>query len=281
MNIKSLTILGFSLILFSCEKEIEFKHSEIEEQYVLNSELVVGDVVNAQVVLSSPANKNYSGIKYIANATVEVYQNGNFIEILNFNDKGYYVGTHVVSENNEYTFNVRAGNNNLITGKAITPISVPILNIKQEPIKTEFDESKVSLDISFIDNANVENSYRVAILNKRSGNLSYDYPQSNDPAIETDWVMDEYLYFTDKLFNGEEYSFKIQLSTYADYEYVVYLEHLTEEYYSYQKACALQNQIVGLEMFFQAVQVPCNINGGFGFVGAVNRSTMDITIENK
>ncbi len=86
---KTPTILFIlAIFLFSCSKEIDFKYNNIEKKLVLNGLICPDSLI--WVHLSRTNTILSDEILVIENATISLYCNGEFVEILGYNNNGIY-----------------------------------------------------------------------------------------------------------------------------------------------------------------------------------------------
>lgn len=268
-------------MIISCEKELEISLPTTPPKLVVNSKLFQDSTFIVRVFRTSLINENHNNLWYIDTATVNVYSNNTFIETLKMESRGKYTGEHRIKPNTYYQLRVEA--NGFPTASSETETLDKVQIIKIDSLGT-FVDAKTQVPIfkfaiHFKDNKDAKDYYMVDFSEYTSvgGETSPIY--SKDPAIEvedkgfTSDGITSYgsFYFSDEIFNGEEYAFSIYVPQYKVYEgFTVNLCHITPEYYKYIQTYKAQSESDGLSMFFQAVQVYSNIENGLGIFGAIS-----------
>ncbi|MCC5917207.1 MAG: DUF4249 family protein [Cryomorphaceae bacterium] len=123
-----LVIFGF----ISCVKK-ELEDVFEEKVPVLNTLLISGEIVEVYLHESASKTKprNFQFID-ISNAEVEIYEDGNFIEILPWDDqKKCYIGTHFIQEGKSYEIRATLKDDIVLHGETIIP-EAAVLNIIDE-----------------------------------------------------------------------------------------------------------------------------------------------------
>lgn len=308
MKIYIIPIIIIALSL-SCRKEINIDIPDNERKIVLNTIVMNDSVFSANVFRSNHINDDIYNALYLNNATVNVLENGNLLEILALDTAGYYKGTTTIAqEGHEYEINVSVPNLESVKAKAKLLPKIPIISIDStgEYVESGTDGKEYGVltiyQVSFQDPPNEKNYYRLKVnLPIITDTIIYDSDtiiythtaytgyKSEDPSIEVwDWI-DGYFYFSDLLFDGDEYKFDILIEVYFSEELhfedgrvefnnivvediSISLEHISNDLFNYMKSVDMQYETQGMEMFFQAVPVFINVENGFGILGTANAS---------
>lgn len=286
---KSKCYITFLLVLLfssSCKEEIPFDIPVSERNLVLNSLITHDSLITAQVYRSSIVTDKFTEDLYVNNATVALFQNNEFVENLTFLADGTYQSQVTKAKAGEtYALQVNSSTGQNAGGSVSVLYPVPILAFDSIGIVRDgINDEKVLLRVKFKDDGNTKNYYRVSVATFENygyydpsdpGMLqpTYFYRQwieSNDPGLDADY--DNYLYFTDVLFNGKEYSFDILMSTYDfdynnDYFYAL-LENISYDFYRYSIALPAHFDAEEMKFFMEAVLVYNNIENGLGIIGS-------------
>ncbi len=288
------------LLLNGCEKEIDINIPEKDKKIVLNG-LINTDSLFSVNVSKSLNILDVEDVKYLDNATVSIYENGNFIEELNYISGGNYKSSFFVSSEGK-TYKVKVDVPEMQSASAETFIpEASISDLTIDTITTIYEEEFYSYkglkcNIGFNDLSNEENYYWFCITGKRAhyewdsvnheeiityeqGNI---YFNSNDPVIES-WVSGGYGFiFSDKLFNGSNIDFNIYLEKYMLYDLDTNVLHfnvnsISEDFYlyaaTYNSHMEAQN-----DPFTEPVQVYSNIENGYGIFAGYSTVSDSITV---
>ena len=230
------------ILLFSCEKEIEFKGNEIKTMLVLNGLLVSNSLTSINLTESRFFLDDAISFKNIDNATVELWKDGNRIEKLSNKGEGYYVGKYVLKtgDNIRITASCEGFNPIECSTEIVVPtqiISVDTLNFKEDrqyyynSDYTEIDSSSYyfyvnsDLYITLQDPKDIPNYYRLNLFTKytfSNGEILFFpatfnsddlvFQKGNDISfVENNDFLKSTL-FNDELFDGKDYKLKIKAS---------------------------------------------------------------------
>ncbi len=298
-------------LMFACRKEIDIKVPDSERKIVLNAMIFPDSVFTANVFRSNHVQDNLMQLLYLNNATVNVYEAGNLIDVLPLDTAGYYRGSAVTAEQgHEYT--IEAVVPNLKTVESTTKMmeKVPVLSVDSLGLTTFDNGQYYEVDtvkqyytlyrVNFKDNPDTEDFYRIKIESEATepyDTTAYDpylnqyytytvyppqpYVETNDPAIDISPDRDAYYYLSDKLFNGETYGFEFGVMVPDDYKghkLYINVEHISPDFYHYIISLNFQHQTNGLELFFQTVEVYNNIENGFGILGTATVSRDSVIV---
>jgi hypothetical protein len=285
-NISYTTCLLILLLSSSCKEEIPFDVPVNERKLVLNSLITNDSLITARVYRSNLVTDNFTGDLYENNAVVALFQNNEFIENLTFLADGTYQSQVTKAKAGEtYALQVNSPTGQNARGSVSVLYPVPILAFDSIGIVRDgiYDE-RVLLRLKFKDNGNTKNYYRVSVAAYETHSYSdpenpemrqqiyflRQWIESNDPGLDADY--DNYLYFSDVLFNGKEYSFDILMDKYdfgynKEYFYV-FLENISFDFYRYAVALPAHFDAEEMKFFMEAVLVYNNIENGLGIIGS-------------
>ncbi len=253
---------------------------------MLNSLITNDSLINAHVYRSSLVTDNFTDDLYVNNATVALFQNNELVENLTFLADGTYQSQVTKAKAGEtYALKVNSPTGQNAEGSVSVLYPVPIMAFDSIGIVRDgINGEKVLLQVKFKDDGNTKNYYRVSVAANETHSY-YDpenpemrqqiyflrqWIESNDPGLDADY--DNYLYFSDVLFNGKEYSFDLLMNTYDfdynnDYFYVL-LENLSYDFYRYSVAIPAHFDAEEMKFFMEAVLVYNNIENGLGIIGS-------------
>ena len=180
MNIKIyFSILFFSSVLISCERNVEFKGEVTNPLIVVNSFVTPDSTVTAYISMSRFFLKDSIAYRNANNADVNLWINGVFKEKLNFDSIGIYKGFYkpTISDQVKLTVDVpQMKQVNAATGFTETPVILSVdtqrvfissHNLISGPesdlvvgISRNF---KINYKLKFNDNVNLQNYYRLLV----------------------------------------------------------------------------------------------------------------------
>lgn len=292
---KYAVIIFIVVSLIACRKEIPFDVKDSDRKIVLNTIIQADSLFSAHVFRSNHVYDHSFELLYLNNAIVSVYTNNKLIENLSLVENGYYLGSGATANaNTEYEFRVSVPNLQSCTGvgKVLKPVniiavdSIGLMNFEYDEFFSSYEETYQAYEVKFNDNGDEENYYRlkVDVADYNLYNTEYDFfvpNESNDAVIEVWPYFDGYYYFSDVLFNGDDYSFTLGLMPpygTGGYNACFYLEHISKDFFLYIKSANFQRETKGDALFAQSVQVLSNINNGYGIVGTSTVSKKQLTI---
>lgn len=289
-------------LTFSCRKEINIDIPDNERKIVLNTIIMADSVFSANVFRSNHAQDKNLDFLYLNNATVNIFENGSLLESLPLDYSGFYKGnTAIAQEGHEYEIAVTVPDLKPVTAKDKVLSQIPITSIDYIGQTTNENyyyyyesepETYTTFDVKFKDLPSIKNYYRLKIKTLSIADTTFYYDNdldsliseinytqqhsySEDPTIEIwDW-RDGYYYFSDVLFDGEEYGFEVNIAISDDKDSDkphILLEHISYDFYRYMMSIDMQSETQGMELFYQAAPVFVNIKDGFGILGTANAS---------
>lgn len=253
-NIISTILIAFSLLIVSCENEIEFKGNETSSLLVVNSFCTPDSVVKVLVSKSKFFLQDDTSFDFVNNADVNLWINDVKIEKMESIGDGYYIGTYkpkigdkikITAKNND--FSEVSGTTDIIQSVNILSVDTTTKLLENTPILGYRDgeygnynndtigyitNRQINFSINFDDPVNVKNYYRlfVTLRNHYPGGLYFDSPyyfNSDDLVFGSNtsggiFSEGNYSYFhefSDDLFEGKKYSLKFYSN---QYEYVYF-----------------------------------------------------------
>ncbi len=281
-------LFAFIAIICSCERELEIDLPNTPPQIVINSRLFQDSTFSVNVFRTSLINENHTNLWYVDTARVSVYNNNEWIENLTLNSRGNYIGTHCTKANADYRLEVAVKGYSTATVSTKTLDKVPIIRLDSIGpfVDAEAQEKFFNFAIRFKDNSHTKDYYMLDFSEYTAVGSEISRIFSKDPAIEIGG--DGYIYpgeeikyysnfyFSDELFNGQEYALSICVPQYKVNEgFTVNLSHISPEQFKYAQTIDAYNESTGdqMSLFFQAVQVYGNVENGLGILGTFSSYT--------
>lgn len=169
---KSLLLIIAFFTLASCTTEIPLDYGNEAPRLILNALLDAQKQENKIVVSLTGRNQ----VTYVTDARIKVFVNDELIEELtaaNYNEtirevsSGYYLSTTLFVPEDKIKIEASTADGRFKAwGEALVPSSVAIERVDTTSvlITTPFDTQRfIKLKVTFMDNANVDNYYRIAV----------------------------------------------------------------------------------------------------------------------
>ena len=212
--------------------------------------------------------------RYIYDATAKIYQNGNFLADMqvvaspdNLNEFNYSAQLPgAITPNDIYTIEVEhpsyptvRASSSIVPGTEIISTAYVI-----DGGLDDTGSERSAVDIRFNDPENQVNYYEVSVT---EGANSVTYASSLDPSTSRS-LYDNSVIISDASFNGEEKILRLQIgrSENPDRKIELIWRTITGIQYQYSKSMR-QTFDLGDNPFASPVQIPSNVDGGFGFFG--------------
>lgn len=235
----SILILFLFIMLYSCEKELDYNDLNFKPKIVLNGLIYQDSVVKINVARTKSILEADTVLPFLKNAEVKLYKNDELIDSLLYDTLGQYYSTIKTKANTSYK--IEAKTNEIETAIARfsfkNPINFKLNNIEyqirdtilniDEPVKADTNLFKVLLNfvMVFKDNADEENYYDFNCNGRFYSYIhSYTCYGDCDEMIES-YVLEknssEYLYFRN--YNDNEKYYPDGRSSYNGYESNMYI----------------------------------------------------------
>jgi len=302
-----LFLLLLSLIL-GCETTIDIEIPLEPASLVVNSTLVDGEFIKVNVSESQHILDGKK-FKFVLGASVEIYENGELIEVLPDSLEGNYISNKFKAKKGGL-YNVIVSKNGFETASSqvLMPFdTAEILSVKLDTIiinEFDYSSSYLRFSIEIKDDGKIDNFYKVSVFRgEYYERYNYDvdppvlidtaysyqqqYIQSRDPSLEEFQSYGESILFNDELFNGGTYKMNVLLPTWIDpdhsgsgdyddgIDYFIELSSTSESYYLHELSFELQYWTSD-NPFAQPVTVYNNIENGFGIFGAYNTAVYKV-----
>lgn len=179
MNLKILNILAVSLIMFSCERDVEFDGEVTTPLVVVNSFVTPDSIITAHVSISRFFLKDSIAYRDVNNAEVSLWVNGVIKEKLMLDSIGIYKGTYrpTISDQIKLTVEVPkikqvSATTNFIEAPVILSVDTQNVLISKEILRYSPDSNdtlcikykyKVNYYLKFADNDSQKNYYRLIV----------------------------------------------------------------------------------------------------------------------
>ncbi|PID67519.1 MAG: hypothetical protein CR968_06255 [Flavobacteriia bacterium] len=273
---KKILLIAVLMTLVSCNDFFEFSvpiEVEPHESKIAPGALL-GNMVNNEnqnniyVSRSKGALDNTNTPLYLSDATVTLTSgNDVFIYTESQDHPGLYTPEDeiVFTAGQQYELTVEKSGFQTVFASQTFPAQVPIISATYD---NEF------LKVKFKDTAQQQDYYAVEMFRiTPSGTAPCDLKPfgSNTINSSTNYAR---LLFSDETFDGNNYEFKARFETQGNNDgtqYIVYLHHITADYYKYDKALGMNND-VGNNPFAEPVIMYTNIEQGYGIFGMSNTS---------
>ncbi|PLW99995.1 MAG: hypothetical protein C0593_01935 [Marinilabiliales bacterium] len=293
-------------MMFSCTKTVEFKGEVTEPMLVVNS-IINPDSAFKVHVTKSRFFLDDAPISNVESANVRILKDDALIAELSHTVDGIYTVADITPEaGQKYQIEVSAPGYDDTRAEAMIPTTVAIASLDTATVThEEYWDEMFEIGVKINDPANTENFYRVSayldsyIFDEQTGDYwhyrDYIWLSSEDPVItggeNSGDIFDvgyynEFRIFNDSYFEGQSYTVKFmsdrwQLSTEHPESFFlihVYLESLSEEYFTYLRSRAMHNNNED-NPFVEPVPVYSNIENGIGFFGGYASSHYQIRHE--
>lgn len=303
---RKLIYIFLALSLTSClEKEIPFEGRDAKTLLSLSATFSTDSLMTVYLApTKSVIGKDVEIERFTGKqATVDVYQGGEFMESLVYNEniKGF-VGSNKPQEGMSYTIKAKAEGLDAVVARVEIPKSVEISNVSKlvEKISDSYEDRRFSV---IFNDPSAKNYYKLNVYSISGYNESDGkvvkymkiIPFTSDDAVfkgKSDDIGDAFdaeysnLFgvFSDEFIGESSYTIDVDLNsydldTYSDYfKLFVSLQSISEDYYLFLKSRELQIEQDD-SPFSEPVQIWSNVEGGVGIAAAYSVSTKEIIID--
>jgi hypothetical protein len=258
--VSMLSLIGVS----ACEKEIDLPING-PSRLVVNSLFNPDSLWAVHVSRSAPVVTT-GPTPIVISANVQLLEDGVLLEQLSGDENGWYrSATHTPQPGKTYEIRVKAGESETVSATETMAVEkVPVTSAQYIGVRDANLEYPVT--VRFKDPAGIKNYYilRVYRVDEVNGK-EYIYlsdVRADEPTASSKEASIYGVGFTDALFDGKEYSFK--LKTFMLHKKIlVELRHVSEAYYQYHATRQAQ-QSKGNDPFSTPTQLFNNIQDGLG-----------------
>ena len=289
VNYTRILFLFITTFLVGCTGTIDLDLPQNEEKIVAFSNFKVGSLIEFQIS-KSHSIVEANNIVYLNEANIELYANGNFLEVIPLifdgenGDQPKFKSTTVRPVSDvEYTIRVDAENLNSIEAKAIAPTKIPLnslsidnVNKTQKPASMLIDYD-FDLQFDFEDPIDTKNYYHLIASHRITLQMGMQkvvpglkFEKSVNSPFEYITHFEEGILFTDESFNGENVI--LELPSYFSEDEILTIDdvllelrHVSKDYYQFHKSYSLQKESFEIiAPFSEPVTIFNNIEGGYG-----------------
>ncbi|QQR98310.1 MAG: DUF4249 domain-containing protein [Sphingobacteriales bacterium] len=295
-------IITLTIIIFiSCEKDIILKIDNVEIKQVINC--YINENTRIQIYISkSKAIDDNSSIEFISNATVQLYEDGVFIENMQYilenpsNNLGFYLSNYEAKANHTYKIISTVENMKTIEATEFLPPKVTISNYRLIQYPDTIDRNRKGiLKFNIEDDGNIDNFYVIdlyeSIKTSSIDSLGDSISQINNSGSYfkiIDFSENESYdrrFIDDKKFNGTSKEFTIEFngnvfngSNILEQKIVLRISNVGKGYFDY--FYSLQKNRGGVSNNNkEPISAISNINGGYGHFSSDNFKTYSIKIQ--
>lgn len=293
----------FVLILFcACEKELKVDYDALPPRQVLICNFYAGGTF--QVSLSaSKVPDDYNPVNFLENATVDLYEDGVFIETLpySYSDSstgyGFYLSAYKAVPGK--TYSVKTSDAEGLPGVSATeylPLTLPLTSFWLEQYPDDADPNRKGIvTFEIPDEAALGDQYYASVFYRvirprvRDGDTTWveDYVFNESPLSAPAYPNASgfpRLYFTDSRFNGQQGSFRLEFpglvnDYYRSITFIFELSHIGRNYYDYYGANVPRNAHNINDGGSEPVPELSNIENGYGHFSGQNSSYVVLPIK--
>ncbi len=300
----TITILIFTILLYSCDKTVNIPIPDNGRKLVVNSFFQSGNNLTVNLSKSKYILDNSNSNDAISNAEISLFENNILLEKLIETEPGKYKSTFFLLENKEYSIFVNSNNFDQVKAFNKIPLLSTINNFKFINYTiAEYGDQEINFTIEFDDDLNTEGFYLIELFKEfnyyeyNSDTDQYDietksiekiYISSKDPGYGDEKYNNSGILLDDKLFNGKNHSFSFYAYAYSYYykkvnkaddkeKYYVHLSTISKDYYLYINSLNKHLNTQG-DFFSEPVQVYGNIENGFGIFAGFSSSIDSVEV---
>lgn len=283
-------LISVSVLIFtSCETTERIDDFPLRPSKLVLNSFFTGDSTWAFQISKSLSVLDNAEIKYVNNAVIELYRDGDMIQTIDTTDAdGWYRYDHDLPETGvEYTVKATApGFGSVLSASSYLPEIVEITGVTAifDTLRGQQENvwyhglAEVNMNIAFSDPPQMNNYYQ---LNVYTIDTSYYHEgdsiiknthygsrdlTSTDPGVANSEEHNRSLLFHDEYFDGKDHILKVEFNEY-DYQpekmYKLRLISLTEDAFNYFRSIN-EYRRSREDPFAEPVEIYCNVENGFG-----------------
>lgn len=298
---KIINILLVYIFFKSCEKDLVINFKDAEIKQVINGTIRENSKVKVYISKSKLANDN-SSVEFISNATVQLFEDGIFIENLNYevengtNKLGYYISNYRAQANHTYKITSKVENLKDVEASEFLHAKADITqqSILKFPTLQE-SATRCVINFTIKDNGNEQNCYMINVYEKIKTYTidslldtifyeGYYDPNIKIPQYSNEETTDQ-IFIKDTKFNGTEMTFTIEFDgTYyyatnvAEQLYIFDVSNIGEAYYNYFYYQQLYKGGIS-NSNKEPISLISNIKNGYGQFSSINTKTFIYKIQ--
>jgi hypothetical protein len=300
MKTTYLFILLLSFFIISCEKTYDLPDENFEPKIVVNclinpdSTIRVNLTENYKLYEFEPASAIYTNdLNYICidNATIELYENENFIQLIKLRQNGNYITeTFKPKKGNYYTLKIETPDYPQVTATTFIPDNIGSIKINNQNSLQLTDDNYFDDTFNLTVNDEAEKNFYYFSMSIDYKSLGYNNDLDilvDNPAmgyITPNSNYSGYLIFDDLYFSESSYNFDVVITTsydtWGDSTYIMLnLANLSEDLYNYLNS--FNKTIQSSNYYSEPVKIYSNIEGGYGIFGGYCLSKDSVKINNQ
>jgi hypothetical protein len=289
-----ISIIGF----YQCTQPIANPITEPEKKLVISSFFTADEQLTVWV--GYPHDILTDTLLFEANATVELFENEQFIENINYISDGHYQSNYILKTDQKYRIEVKT-NELSASAEDVIPAKVLADSTFYEYVDLGNWDAIQKYRFQFQDISNEKNYYEFLFLKIYYPQMDLvdvnfvTFPRLMDPILnnENDYAFEPFtFFFSDELINGQRYEMNMEMEYSAwndtihddlnldfvidNYENYLVFRTISKTYYDFQKSWAKhrsnQNIVtfynnmpdVGMATFSEVQPLYTNIKNGYG-----------------
>ncbi len=280
-NLIIIVVLLSLAFLIACEKVIPLNIEYRNPRLVVNSMLMKDSLIKLDLSCSRIIIDN-AEVKAVENASVKLYENGEFIESLSETSSGIYQASYRAKSGYLYSFEIEATDYEPITCETRVPFAQPIIALDTSRGQGEYNEEVLQFRLKFALDAQQKQFFMLRIksdyyTDEDENNYyyyeNYVYLSSNDVIVESNGY-DSGMLFSDRLINTDTYTItgSTQSYFYDTVKLIFQLYYLDEAMYQYFVTRNNHMDAQGNPLM-EPVVVYSNVSSGMGVLGSASLGT--------
>lgn len=235
--------LSLASLLYSCQYLVTDQFPEHDKRPTVNATLVAGEPVLLNLSLSNKIDS--TSIQYIDDATIELYENEAFIELLNNVGDGNYASNYIVKEGHAYSTKIIVPNYDSVFASTYIPEITPITKVEiiENAGITSYGSIYSAVNITFGNNPLIDQYYQVYVKFIRDEiRHEVQIANFNDPVILNEGL--PLALFSNAIISGATYTMQLNFSPYKYkvsgkgefwHPFVVEIKSVSYDYYQFYR----------------------------------------------
>jgi len=307
---KKILVLLCSIFIFSCQEQVVELEIPGHTPFLVVNGILDTDSIFSLHVSNSIGSFQQGNINSISDANVLLYENSNLLGQMNIDfdnsdsiyimeQSGYWWGAEQSQPIYYYTFNglpqvgssysveVNHQNFQSVSAETTVPEEIELTELEVIDNSALTDVYVSTLNLSFFDDPNVNNYYRISLYLHTSGdlenedgdlkNIKKEYPLelfSNDPSFSQGIPWDGYsfsgrrVFFSDDLFNGTQkeisFDFEYKIDSKMNDSIFLRLTSFSEEAFNYYNSMEAKDDSFFSDFGTEPVPIFTNVENGAG-----------------
>jgi len=176
----------FSIVSLSCEQIIEIELPERPTKIVINSMINPDSLLCVNLTKSKGSLEDVDNIRFINNAIVKLYEDGNFVQDLTYNSSGNYYADLRPQAGKLYSLEASAESLSPVSAQCLVPPQTTILSVDSLSVIESSEDmygyqygTEIRYVIKFVDEPGT-NYYRLRVFANTCFIDHYTNPEFND-----------------------------------------------------------------------------------------------------